>query len=159
MVSALGTELEQDAKPPLCGLVQSRRETRAERGGSCFQCCGQEGPQTRRPKKGRNPRAAVGTPCVSTAGKQNQGAAKGIRDTVEMREVDSKQVRPALRRRATHHVAWKGPQKGKTPPALLRALSVQGKAHPHLGQCHGSPAVTRDTALPLSHHKTSCPHL
>lgn len=33
VVSALGTELEQDTKPPLYRLVQSRRETRAEGGG------------------------------------------------------------------------------------------------------------------------------
>lgn len=36
MVSALGTELEQDAKPPLYGPAQSRREIRAEGGGEAF---------------------------------------------------------------------------------------------------------------------------
>lgn len=33
MVSALGTEFEQDIKPPLYGPVHSERETRAEAGG------------------------------------------------------------------------------------------------------------------------------
>lgn len=42
----------------------------------------------------------------------------------------------------------KGPQQGKMAPGLPRALSVQDKAHSHLGQCHWSPGSNQGHSPP-----------
>lgn len=79
MVLALGTELEQDTKTCILWTGTTQKGDRnGKRGG--FQCCGQEGPQTRRQKKGRTPSTAMGRPGLAVGEQVQRPCGKGLLD-------------------------------------------------------------------------------
>lgn len=183
MVSFLGTELKQDAKPLPCGQVQSRRGA-GRQGRAAFHAIARKDPRQRdkrreetffsqpwgaqaRQRESRC-RGSAAKACLmceqgSKAGPRSsqrpQGCRSGMRRDTKPRGREtkdcSKQDRVTLRKKDyVPNGMERSPQAPQSPQCARQNTSST------LGSANGPMvAVTRDPVFPPSHHESSCLHV
>lgn len=181
MISALGKELKQDAKPPPWGQIQRRRGS-GRQGRAAFHAIARKDPRQRDKRREETPgqlwgaqarqwesrcRGSVAKACLmceqgSKAGPRSSQGHQGCRSRMRRdtkprgkeTKVCSKQDRVTLRKK--DYVPNGMESSSQSPQSPQRARQSTSST---LGSASGPVvAVTRDPVFPPSHHE-SCLHV